>query len=135
MRGIRLFALAALLAGLALLAFAALEGNVRVGFFLIVPYVIGEGVAAFFGMALLFAAATMYLLRRVGAPRGEDDPGWRSAPEDPMAKEPQGTRSGGGVVLVGPIPIVWGGGKVLPWMVAAGAALLVLALVVSWALR
>lgn len=123
MNGLKLSALAALLAGLALVAYAAVEGSLRVGLFLVVPFVYATGPAATFGLLLLMASAVLWF---AGLIRGVDVPD---------APPPAGERrsASGGVVLLGPIPIVWGSGKVLPWMVAAGAALLALALLV-WAL-
>ena len=126
---IRLAAFAALAAGVALLAYAAIEGSLRVGFFLIVPFVYGTGGAAALGMLLLMAAA---VLGFASMARGE--PGGGTVTRAPDAPEATTTRHGG-VVLLGPIPIVWGNARLLPWTIALGAALLVLALLVSWARR
>lgn len=129
MNGLKLSALVALLAGLALLAYAAAEGSLRVGLFLVVPFVYGTGLAATLGMLLVMASA---LLGFAGLARSTSSPDHQPGMPPPAGERRSAT---GGVVLLGPIPIVWGNGKVLPWMIATGAALLLLVLVVSWALR
>lgn len=138
MRTLRAVGLATLLAGGLLLAYAAVNGDVHVGLFLIVPFVYGTGLAPFLGTLLVMAGLSMLVFSSFAAalpPQGE----WRED-ERPVASRSGGvagsardkpwTRSGhGGVVLLGPIPIVWGSDRrILPWMVAAGVALLVLAL-------
>lgn len=143
MRTMRALGLASLLAGGLLIAYAAMQGNVRVGLFLIVPFVYGTGLAPFLGMLLVMAGLFMLAVSSFTGmvpPRGEWVEGERRVE----------SRSGG-VVLLGPIPIVWGHGRsrsedvpehvrrsdrrVLPWTVAAGAALLLLALWLTWGPR
>ena len=122
MRTMRALGLASLLAGGLLLAYAAMNGDVRVGLFLIVPFVYGTGLAPFLGMLLVMAGLFMLAASTfTGAlPAGEGRVESRS----------------GGVVLLGPIPIVWGSDRrILPWMVAAGVALLALALLLTWGPR
>lgn len=129
-------ALVALLAGLALLAYGASRGEVRLGLFLFIPFVVGTGAAAALGILLLMAAAFLAFAGLASRAAGR----WGGAPpgayDEPTAP-PRETRSRhGGVVLLGPIPIVWGSDRrVLPWMIGAGALLLVLALLVTWAMR
>ncbi|HVM45587.1 MAG TPA: hypothetical protein VM582_06590, partial [Candidatus Thermoplasmatota archaeon] len=56
---------AALLAGIGLLAYAATQGSLRVGFFLIIPFVYGTGGAAALGMLLLMAGLVLWFFARV----------------------------------------------------------------------
>ena len=127
-RAIRALALVALLAGLALIGLGVARGDVRVGLFLIIPFVYGTGIAPALGMLLLFAAAFLWMVGRVTAYAG---------PPPPEAGAPIERRSrSGGVVLLGPIPIVWGSDRrVLPWMVLAGVVLLGLAILLTFLLR
>lgn len=125
-RPLRSAALASLLGGVALLLYAVATGEARVGIFLIVPYLVGTGAASALGMLLLLVAAVAWAL---SAPRAA--PPVERAPQDEAPGGRARTRSGG-VVLLGPIPIVWGSDRrILPWMVAAGAALLLLALLLT----
>ena len=140
MRGLRLAALAALLAGIALLVYAGMQGSLRVGFFLIIPFFYGTGAAAALGMLLLMAAGVLWFMGAFQALAPPPSDGGEAPPPAGGAHAPpervERRSSSGGVVLLGPIPIVWGSDRrVLPWMVATGAALLVLALLVSFALR
>lgn len=134
MNGLRLAALASLAGGIALLAYAAALGDVQVGLFVIIPYVLGSGPLPFFGMLLLMLAATLWFFSHARiaaapeagsrAPEREDEP--------PRAEGTTRARSGG-VVLIGPIPLVWGSDRrILPWMVGAGALLLLLGLLLTW---
>lgn len=122
--GHKLAALACLLSGAALMAYAVATGAARVGFFLIVPFVSGTGLLPLAAMALVFAA---FVLFAFGSAKDAAHAPPLDAREHGMGEAPRG-RSGG-VLLLGPIPIVWGSDRrILPWMVAAGALLLALSL-------
>jgi uncharacterized protein (TIGR00304 family) len=127
MRTLRALGLASLLAGGLLLAYAATTGDVRVGLFLIVPFVYGTGLAPFLGILLVMAGLFMVAASSFAGvlpPRGNGE--W-------VEGERRVESRSGGVVLLGPIPIVWGSDRrILPWMVGAGVALLVLALLLTW---
>lgn len=127
MRTLRALGLVSLLAGLGLLAYAATTGDVRVGLFLVVPYVVGTGIAPFLGTMLIMAGLVMVFVGGLPPMRG-----WE---RDPAERSEGSVRSrSGGVVLLGPIPIVWGSDRrILPWMVGAG--LLMTAVLVFLMLR
>lgn len=129
--------------GLALLVWSALQGDLRVGLFLVVPYVVGTGLLPFLGFVLLVAGA--FLALAAGFPRAAGDAAWEPADAAPPPpgrdarrdawEGPGGARAGrrakhGGFVLLGPIPIVWGNDRrMLPWLVLLGIGLVVLMLV------
>lgn len=132
MTPLRAAALAALLGGVGLLAWAGLAGELHAGFLLIIPYVAGSGWRPFVGMLLLMAAAFLWFLAnaRETLPASR----MRHLPEDPAERrfERRHESRHGGVVLLGPLPIVWGSDRrILPWMIAAGALLLLLGLAVA----
>lgn len=148
MNRVRGLALAALVAGVACLAVAASQGNVRVGLFLIIPYVYGQGLLPFLGSLLLMAAAVLWFMSGFADARRIEPETYSYAPPDrsagggagagawPPERRAERRSRSGGVVLLGPIPIVWGSDRrVLPWMVAAGAAMLVLWLLFAFLLR
>lgn len=157
MNGLRKAALLSLLLGLAAIAYGAAQGDVRVGLFLIVPFVYGTGPWPFLGMLLLMAAGVLWFMgtarelggfTSVSSPPGYGraershgpGPAYADRTDTRYADEdaPRGERrvKHGGVVLLGPIPIVWGSERrILPWMVAAGAAMLVLWFLLTQVLR
>lgn len=128
-------ALAALVLGLALLAYGSARGDVRAGLFLIVPFVYGTGLLPALGTLLLMAAALLWFFGHTprSTTRAPDVEHPAHATHDERATRE--TRHGG-IVLLGPIPIVWGSDKrILPWMIALGAAMLLLAALVFWIAR
>lgn len=133
MSRLRAAAFAALLGGLAVLAYAAMQGQLRVGLLLFIPFVYGEGVLALLGFALLMAAVFLGFAR---AAASSDATRMEGAPPLKEGDVRTSERRHGGVILLGPIPIVWGSDRgIAKWMVLAGAALLVLALLLVWAAR
>lgn len=127
MNGLQRAALACFVLGVGTLVYAGVRGELRVGLFLVVPFVVGTGPWGALGMLLLMAAAVLGVL---GAARGMG----AMAPDE--AGERRVERRSGGVVLLGPIPIVWGSDRrSLAWMIAAGVALLVLAFWLTRATR
>jgi len=117
-------ALTALVAGLALLAYSAAAGEGRVVLFLIFPVFTGSGLASFAGMLLIMLGLFLGFLSMAGFSL----PGAASAP--PPAVAPSATPASpakkfGGVVLLGPIPIVFGSDR------RVTTAMLVLAIVLT----
>lgn len=118
MRPLALAAAALLLAGVALLGYAAAEGDVTVALVLVFPVILGTGPWAFLGGLLLiagviagFAAYSGRVLRpgpqyeySYHAGRGEVRTERWPEEEPPPAPE----RKAGGFVLIGPIPIAFG---------------------------
>ncbi len=95
-----------LIAGLATLVLAASRGEASVYLVLIVPVVTGPGPLAFLGVLLVFAGFFLTFLgwpASVAVPPGEDIsvPVAPSAPTTPA-------RRWGGVVFLGPLPLVFG---------------------------
>lgn len=132
---------ALLVAGLAGLAYAGLAGDLEVHLVLVVPVVSGSGPAAALGglaaIAGLIGLAWTSLPTRA-RPGEAPRPGQRASrdrPGGPEASEPgsEAEARGGGVILLGPIPIVWGSDRsALGWLVAAGVVLTLAA--VAWTL-
>lgn len=145
MRAARLVSWSLLVAGLASLAYAGLQGDLEVFLLFVVPVVAGTGpwaalglLAAIAGVAgLLWTAASRRA--RGGAPPGGGDLGDRRR-EGPGASGERGegereTR-GGGVILLGPIPIAWGSDQpTAGWLVVAGIVLTLAAIALTLLLR
>lgn len=114
-----------LAAGVALLVVGALRGEVRGGLLFIIPFVYGEGpLAALGALALMAGLLLTFAARFAGAAR--------VGPSRGAAAIPAGVRHGG-VLFIGPLPVVWGSdSRMAKWAAALGLLLLVLAL---WLLR
>jgi len=131
---------ALLTTGVMFLAIAAAQGDVRLYLVLVIPVVTGEGAAFAIGALALMAGTLMALVAlplataaRAGPPEAPPATGTQPAP----AAE-GGSSSWGGVVFIGPIPIVLGSGPGMRrYMLVASVvmALLLLVFVVGALLR
>jgi len=124
MRRLTVLALLALVGGLALLAYSAATGEGQVVLFLIFPVFTGSGLASFAGMLLIMLGLFLGFLSMAGLalPGAESAPPPAAAPPAPPASP---ARKFGGVVLLGPIPIVFGSDR------RVTTAMLVLAIVLT----
>ena len=78
-------------------------GDVEVGFFLIFPFLIGFGPYAIFGFFFAFLAIVLFMLGLATRKSGD-----ASLDENAYDTHHKKSIKGGGVILVGPIPIVFG---------------------------
>lgn len=120
MRTARLASLLALAAGLALIGAAAVQGDLSVHLLVVIPIVSGTGPYAALGMLLAMGGLVGWLFTGVRARPGRAGPEGakgRASTGAPQARDPaegdegdaQSTSTrGGGVILLGPIPIAWG---------------------------
>ena len=129
MKWFLLGAVAALAAGVALVALSVVEGGASVALFVFVPVVSGSSVTFLLGVALLVVG---FLSLPFALAEGWDE----AAPALPSSgtAPSEGQGGVGGVVLIGPVPIVFGSWKGISrrtrWYLAlAGAVLLTIAFV------
>ncbi len=122
--------IAVFVAGGALLAYAVASGSARVALVLVVP-VIGGTSAPFLGGVLLVIGGIVALPFAL-APDVEEMA--TRAPTGPT--QPPTSWGGGGVVLIGPVPIFWGGwrdaSRRTRWAVAGVGAALTLGVGLAW---
>jgi len=112
-------------AGIALVLLSVLRGGATVSLILIVPVVSGSSVDFLVGVGLVIAGfVALFLAALEGGVDGE-----RSAAEGTASSGP-GSSGVGGVVLVGPIPIVFGSWRGVSrrarWLLALLGAVLVI---------
>lgn len=125
---LRLASLLAIAAGAGLLALAVVTGQAEVGLLVVVPFIIGSGPLPLAG-TLLVAAGIVGLFvatARHAAPR--------PPPGSPTGAEPgEGQRrtEAGGVIMIGPIPIVLGTDRRTAILAALGGVLALLGVVVA----
>ena len=102
-------ALALLVGGIVLLALAFSEGGAQVHLLLIIPVITGTTPLAFLGVLLVLAAMVLVFAALAGRTVSMEDlteSAPASAPGAPKTASP--TRSLGGVLFLGPFPIVFG---------------------------
>ncbi len=126
MRPIRFVGPGILLTGLVALAVAVARGEASVYLIFIVPAVVGTGPLAFLGILLVFLGFFLtFFLWAAGAPPPAMGP--TKDPTEVPGVTPQGTpktRRWGGVVFLGPIPLVFGSDpQMTRWMLILGAIL------------
>lgn len=109
--GHRLVAPALLLVGVGLVVLSIVSGSARWYFFVFIPIVAGNSALLVLGAILIFLGIA-FLPTAFRRGDGEDIPG----PRDPNSPgtTPSGSRSSGGLLLVGPVPIFWGDWKNAP---------------------
>lgn len=136
MHPLRWGALAAFVLGAALLAVAVAAGEAIVYVVLVVPVVQATGTLAFAAIAAVFGAFLLLFVSFALAP-----PEIATAAEGPSASPPPGnvpaqtlprSRRSGGILFLGPLPIVFGSDpQVARWMIVV-ACVLFLLLLVFW---
>jgi len=135
MRLARLAGPALFLAGVALLAVGFLENEATLSLFVIFPVITATGVWSIVGILLMIAGFFLvFLTWPVGAEPRPVPPSPVATPpsqgEAPAAPAP--ARRWGGVVFLGPVPLVFGSDpKVTRWMLLLGALLFVALLVLT----
>jgi len=92
-----------LVLGVIFFVISGLQGDLRVDIFLIFPYVIGSGLYTVLGLLFLILAFFLFILRfRPKTSISEPT----TSSQDNIGQKP--TMKGGGIVLLGPIPIIIG---------------------------
>jgi uncharacterized protein (TIGR00304 family) len=138
MRLARIAAFGAWVAGALLVADAVLHGRASLTLVVIVPVFSGGSPEFLLGVALLVVGFFLLPLALWEPSEGEPLP---SEPEGPRETFPSTGAAGGGIVLIGPVPIFFGGWKNVSRRVrllaaVVGAALLVLLVAgLLWAAR
>ncbi len=115
--------------GAVVLAVGVLRGEATLSLFLIFPVVTASGAWGFLGILLMIAGVFLFFLAwsRVPEPVDETVPTAPRGPPSPSAAAPpEPRRRWGGVVFLGPIPVVFGSNqKVAKWMLLVGVLLFV----------
>jgi len=118
------FAISAVLfvAAIALLSASVLTGESEFGLFLIFPFLIGSGLLALLGVILLFIAIFIVFMRLGGRFLRNENPDFSVSFEG----EKTADKKFGGVIMLGPIPIVFGSDrKIARIMMIIGLILMV----------
>ena len=114
------FSLLFFICGIAFFVIGILEGTIEGGIFIIFPFLIGSGIYALFGIIFFFFSFLFYMV------------GLYSNTEEfinlQFGKNKKDIKSvkGGGVILIGPIPIIFGSN----WKIAIVMMVLALLLII-----
>ncbi len=104
MKKLRVLSIVLFVLGIVLIIMGGLEGELRVGFFLVFPFIVGSGLYVVVGFLLMLCSLFLFVL---GSPtRPSLNETGSASPEE--HREQKRRVEGGGVVLVGPIPIIIG---------------------------
>jgi len=125
-RLVRLAGPALFIAGLASLAVAFVQGEATLTLYVIFPVLTATGVWSILGIALMIAGFFVLVLTWSGPVEAPI----ASPPAAPASAPRPGGRRWGGVVFLGPIPVVFGSDqKITRWMLVVGILLFVALLV------
>jgi uncharacterized protein (TIGR00304 family) len=130
-RPVRLLGPALLVLGIAVLVLAFLQGEASLALFIIFPVITATGGWAILGILLVVAGFFLSFLTWPGRSADSTLPEPSPAAPPPggtpaSASEPSPHRRWGGVVFLGPVPIVFGSDqKVTLWMLILGVVLFV----------
>ena len=130
MRGTRAVSIALWGLGVALIADAVLRGGAEVSLVVIVPVVSGQSAEFLLGIVCVFAGfLTLPWLLFDRVPLASPPEERAAEPTSPSLRPPTQV-GGGGLVLIGPVPILFGGWRNVSrrtrwWLVVAGGVILV----------
>ncbi len=99
-----LLSLICFILGIAFFTIGFLSGDVETGVFIVFPFLSGSDIYAFLGFIFIFIAILLFMFGFASCAVSED---FSSGIEEPGPPKKTSVK-GGGVVLIGPIPIVFG---------------------------
>ncbi|KYK21561.1 hypothetical protein AYK21_04640 [Thermoplasmatales archaeon SG8-52-2] len=114
--------LVCLFLGIVFLFIGFILGDVEAGIFFIIPYISGSGLFGFFGFVFIIASTFLFLFGLTNFIENEIN-----EPADSELKSRKKTSiKGGGVILFGPIPIIFGSS----WKIAIISIILAIILII-----
>jgi uncharacterized protein (TIGR00304 family) len=111
--------------GVVIFAIGVLSGEVETGFVVVFPFLVGSGIHAFLGFICVFIAILLFMFGFVGIVA--DTSSLKVEEDNEHYPQKKTSVKGGGVVLIGPIPIVFGSS----WKIAVIMIVLVIILIIT----
>ena len=110
------------------LFFGFLNGDVKVDVFIVFPFITGSGVYSFFGTILLFLMFLFFILGFIKSVNILNSEHFLDNDEIlSVTPEKKTSFKGGGVILIGPIPIVFGSNwKIVVFLMIIAILLMIL---------
>ena len=109
--------------GLVFFVLGVLSGKIKTGFIVVFPFLVGSGVYALFGFICVFIAILLFMFGFINKPISGD----LQVREDEYDTQKKTSVKGGGVVLIGPVPIVFGSN----WKIAVLMMVLAIIIIVA----
>ncbi len=130
---LRYFAVAMMIAAAAFIAFGVADGRLHIGFLLIIPIIYGSGAEAVAPALLVFLAFVLFAISSTGGQEGEAGTGYNRQ-QDTVRETAKTRRAFGGVIFIGPVPIVFGSDRrITGYMIVAAVVILILLLIAFFA--
>jgi len=112
--------------GAVFFALGVFSGEVETGFVVVFPFLIGSGLYAFLGFIFVFIAILLFMFGFVRLATTEYGLHFDKEDEELYPRRKTSVK-GGGVVLIGPIPIVFGSN----WKIAVIMMIIAIILIIS----
>ena len=98
------------LAGVFMISLAVISGEASIALFLIFPVIYGSGALTILGILLIFLGTFLLFISPFSHPHNLPPTDYESykAPPQPLEEKIEKNTKIGGVVMIGPIPIVFG---------------------------
>ena len=124
MKRLRIVSFVFFVLGIFFLTVGGIQGDLRVGVFFVFPFIIGSGLPALVGFLFLILAFFLFIQ---GFNSKVPTVGPATPPQEHGEQKP--AIKGGGIVLVGPIPIILGSSWKITLALIVGAIVLILLVV------
>jgi len=99
-----------------------LQGEIQTGFFVVFPFLIGSGIYAFAGIIFIFLALSLFIF---GFSKNIESNETEVHEEGAQSIKKTSVK-GGGIVLIGPLPIVFGSSWKIALVLMIAAIILIL---------
>ena len=119
-----LFSSLFLIVGIVFFAMGVLSGDIEAGIVVFIPFIVGSGIYAFLGFIFVLIATILFMFSFSRIVKSNDF----QVDFDEQQPSKKTSIKGGGIVLIGPIPIVFGSN----WKIAVILMVLALIIIISF---
>jgi len=128
MRLLKLISFLAFALGITFVVISAFRGEISVGFILFFPFIYGEGFYAAIGVILIFISILLFVIGLFNFEKYNVF----HIEEKPVGDEKNRQVEGGGILLIGPIPIVIGSNwKIVLILISLAVAIVIITFLLS----
>ena len=113
-----------LIVGIVFFSMGVLSGDIKAGIVVFIPFIVGSGIYAFLGFIFVLIATILFMFSFSRIVKSNDF----QVDFDEQQPSKKTSIKGGGIVLIGPIPIVFGSN----WKIAVILMVLALIIIISF---